>query len=65
MTNPQLPSCAGVGLKPEHYRDVMTSPEDGGLWVEVHPENYMTDGGPRRGILTASITTDRPARTCR
>jgi len=51
MTSPQLPSCAGVGLKPEHYRDVMASPKDGDLWVEVHPENYMTDGGPRRAWL--------------
>lgn len=53
MTTHALPSSAGVGLKPEHYRDVMTTPEGAGLWVEVHPENYMTDGGPRRAWLEA------------
>lgn len=51
MTRSVLPSRAGVGLKPEHYRDVMQAPEGDGLWVEVHPENYMTDGGPRRAWL--------------
>lgn len=51
MTTRQLPAHAGVGLKPEHYRDVMNAPDGNGLWVEVHPENYMTDGGPRRAWL--------------
>jgi len=51
MTSSALPQNAGVGLKPEHYRDVMEAPLDKGLWVEVHPENYMTDGGPRRAWL--------------
>ncbi len=53
MTTHALPSSAGVGLKPEHYRDVMNTPDGAGLWVEVHPENYMTDGGPRRAWLDA------------
>lgn len=51
MTFHALPSSGGVGLKPEHYRDVMQSPKGKGLWVEVHPENYMTGGGPRRAWL--------------
>lgn len=51
MTSDVLPQKAGVGLKPEHYRDVMEAPLDEGLWVEVHPENYMTAGGPRRAWL--------------
>lgn len=46
-----LPSSAGFGLKPEYYRDVMESPRGTDLWVEVHPENYMTPGGPRRAWL--------------
>ncbi len=50
MTN-RLPQSAGVGLKPEHYRDVMEMPPESELWLEVHPENYMTDGGPRRAWL--------------
>jgi len=58
MTIDRLPSFTGVGLKPEHYRDVMNAPSDGGLWVEVHPENYMTDGGPRRAWLEV-IRKDR------
>ena len=41
----RLPVRAGVGLKPEHFRDVLeTSPDLG--FFEVHAENYMVDGGP-------------------
>ena len=47
-----LPSHGGLGLKPEHYRDVLES-NDRDLWVEVHPENYMVDGGPRLSWLAA------------
>ncbi len=40
-----LPARAGVGLKPEHFREVLdTSPNIG--FFEVHAENYMVDGGP-------------------
>ncbi len=46
------PMGAGLGLKPEYYRDVLDVPGND-LWVEVHPENYMTDGGPRLAWLTA------------
>lgn len=48
---------AGVGLKAEHYQDVLamqndnTAPE--GLWFEVHTENYFVDGGPRLEYLEA------------
>jgi len=37
---------AGLGLKPEHFADAACRVA-GGLWFEVHPENYMVDGGPR------------------
>ncbi len=37
---------AGLGLKPGHYAEALAAPADG-LWFEVHPENYMVDGGPR------------------
>ena len=41
----KLPSRAGLGLKPEHFRDVLeTRPQLG--FFEVHAENYMVDGGP-------------------
>jgi uncharacterized protein len=40
-----LPARAGLGLKPQHFRDVLASlPEIG--FFEVHAENYMVDGGP-------------------
>lgn len=46
------PLTAGVGLKPEHFRAVFErGPEMDGLWVEVHAENYMVDGGPRLAWL--------------
>ncbi len=41
---------AGVSLKPRHYAEAEACPAAGaqaGLWFEVHPENYMVDGGPR------------------
>jgi len=53
-----LAATAGLGLKPEHYRSVLESEADG-LWLEVHPENYMVDGGPRLAWLEA-IRRNRP-----
>lgn len=41
---------AGVGLKPEHYEEAFEC-RASGLWFEVHPENYMVDGGPRLAWL--------------
>ena len=47
---PAVPSRAGVGLKPEHYRDILEgAPEIG--WFEVHPENYMGVGGSPHHVL--------------
>jgi len=43
---------AGLGLKPEHYDDALAL-QAGGLWWEVHPENYAVDGGPRLAWLEA------------
>lgn len=52
-TRPTLiPARAGVGLKPEHYREILESRPDIG-WLEVHPENYMGAGGPPHHFLTA------------
>lgn len=45
---------AGVGLKPQHYAEAEACPAVGaqeGLWFEVHPENYMVEGGPRLSWL--------------
>jgi len=45
-----LPAAPGLGLKPEHYRDVLdTAPSVG--FFEVHAENYMGDGGPPHRYL--------------
>lgn len=46
-----IPSLiAGLGLKPQHYRDAHEC-RAAGLWLEIHPENYMVDGGPRLAWL--------------
>ena len=49
---PQPALTAGLGLKPQHYGEALhcTAP---GLWWEVHPENYFSDGGPRLAWLEA------------
>ena len=64
---------AGVGLKAQHYDDILGERPDVG-WFEVHAENYMGAGGPPHHYLEAirrdyplslhgvglSIGTDRP-----
>lgn len=54
----RLPARAGVGLKPEHYRDVLaTQPKLG--FFEIHAENYLGAGGPPHRYLTR-IRQDYP-----
>ena len=43
---------AGLGLKAEHYEEALACAA-AGLWLEVHPENYFVDGGPRLAWLAA------------
>jgi len=43
---------AGLGLKPQHYDEALACPA-AGLWFEVHPENYLVEGGPRLRWLDA------------
>lgn len=43
---------AGIALKPEHYAPACAARAPG-LWFEVHPENYLVDGGPRLAWLEA------------
>lgn len=46
-----IPARAGVGLKPEHYATILeTNPDIG--WFEVHPENYMGEGGAPHHFLS-------------
>jgi uncharacterized protein (UPF0276 family) len=48
----KIPPRAGVGLKPQHYREILeTSPDIG--FFEVHAENYMGAGGPPHRYLSA------------
>lgn len=39
-----IPASAGIGLRAEHYREVVETPPPVG-WLEVHSENYFGDGG--------------------
>jgi uncharacterized protein (UPF0276 family) len=52
MAELPIPPRAGVGLKPQHYRDILDGDPDVGFF-EVHAENYMGAGGPPHRYLTA------------
>ncbi|QDE39777.1 DUF692 domain-containing protein [Luteibacter pinisoli] len=43
---------AGLGFKPQHADEALQATATG-LWFEVHPENYLVDGGPRAALLEA------------
>ena len=43
---------AVLSLKSQHFREACDC-RDSGLWFEVHPENYLVDGGPRLHWLEA------------
>ncbi|QDP19941.1 DUF692 domain-containing protein [Sphingomonas xanthus] len=49
------PPGAGIGLKSAHFADILDAAARGAgpSWVEVHPQNYMMDGGPMHHWLTA------------
>jgi uncharacterized protein (UPF0276 family) len=49
---------AGLSLKPQYYEAALACRADG-LWFEVHPENYLCEGGPRLGWLEA-IRAEHP-----
>ena len=46
-----LPKRAGIGLKPEHFRDILDKQPDIGFF-EIHAENYMVAGGPFHHYLS-------------
>lgn len=46
------PLAAGMGFKPQHIDDALQCASPG-LWFEVHPENYLGDGGPLPAMLDA------------
>lgn len=39
-----LPPLAGVGFKPQHFKDILEASAPVG-WLEIHAENYMGAGG--------------------
>jgi uncharacterized protein (UPF0276 family) len=45
-----MPPAAGVGLKPQHYDDILDTMPDIG-WFEIHAENYMGAGGAPHRFL--------------
>jgi len=53
-----IPPTAGLGLKAQHYREIETTRPAVG-WFEVHPENYMGEGGPPHRHLSV-IRRDYP-----
>ncbi|MDB6372068.1 DUF692 domain-containing protein [Photorhabdus bodei] len=54
----RLPTRAGIGLKPEHFRAILRDKPDIGFF-EIHAENYLVAGGPFHQALTA-IRQDYP-----
>ncbi len=40
----------GIGYKPRYYDDLIGNHESVG-WLEIHAENYMVAGGPKRAML--------------
>lgn len=55
---PAWPSCAGVGLKPQHVGEILSGPRELGFF-EIHAENYMGAGGvPHRQL--AAIRAEYP-----
>lgn len=50
-----LPPRGGIGLKSAHFADLLDAAERGAgpHWVEIHPQNFMMDGGPMHRWLGA------------
>ncbi|MEQ9637863.1 MAG: DUF692 domain-containing protein [Devosia marina] len=58
MFHDPLPARPGLGLKPQHYAQIIAEKPDLGFF-EVHAENYMGEGGPPHRYLSA-ICADYP-----
>lgn len=46
-----IPADVGIGLKPQHYHTILETLPDI-AWFEIHPENYMGQGGLPHHYLT-------------
>ena len=58
LMNSILPKTHGVSLKSVHFKEILATQPDIG-WFEIHPENYMSDGGLDHYYL-AQITERYP-----
>ncbi len=52
LTKNPIPVRAGIGLKAQHYTEILEDRPDIG-WFEAHTENYMGAGGPPHRYLEA------------
>jgi uncharacterized protein len=52
MSHSRHPLTAGLSFKPEYFEEALPCAA-AGMWYEIHPENYMTAGGPRLAMLDA------------
>lgn len=52
MSFDRLPARPGLGLKPQHYAQIIADKPELGFF-EVHAENYMGEGGPPHRYLGA------------
>src|SRR5579871_2668089 len=51
-----IPNLAGIGLRTRHMPAFAVESAEAGLtvpWLEIHSENFLCDGGPRRAMLAA------------
>ncbi|MDX2224180.1 MAG: DUF692 domain-containing protein [Rhodospirillaceae bacterium] len=54
-----MPAAAGIGLRSLHLAEVAASSAPPAPWFEVHSENFLSAGGPRRAGL-AEIAARAP-----
>jgi uncharacterized protein len=47
----RLPARAGIGLKPQHFAEILATGPDLGFF-EIHAENYLVAGGPFHHYLS-------------
>ena len=52
MRSCSLPTRSGISLKPKHYHQILDQLPNAG-WFEIHPENFMGNGGPPHRYLEA------------
>jgi len=56
MSASTLPKKSGIGLKPQHYEQILGQQPDI-AWLEIHPENYFGNGGPAHHFLSKIAQT--------